>query len=269
MGGGGSWGGGGSGGSGSGDDESEEGDEDREELVEELLDIIKNQIAPETWQPDGELGSMDIWNDRLIVTHTASAHRQLVKLLTQLREFKDIQVMVESRFVTLRSNFLEEIGVDLDVVLNSGNAGLDQAVSAGQQVVDPVTGQLLVMPRTFTQLGQTPAIANVGGTPLTQMAVLDQPYGSVALVPQGSPSNYWSRHSTAVPIVNNTLELTGARATSVPGNLAEAVRQSGPAFEMFGSFLDNIQVDFLLRATAMDARGSSVDAPRLVCWERA
>lgn len=35
---------------------------------------------------------------------------------------------------------------------------------------------------------------------------------------------------------------------------------------MFGSFLDNLQVDFLLRATQMDARSSTVDAPRLVTF---
>jgi len=174
--------------------------------------------------------------------------------------------MVESRFLTLRSNFLEEIGVDLDVVLNAANAGLDRAISSGAPVVDPNTGQYLLMPRRFTQLGQTPAIANVGGVGLAQVSPLDQPFGNVALVPLGSPSNYWSRHTTPIPIQNNALELTGPRATNVPGNLAEAFRQSGPAFQMFGSFLDNIQVDFLLRATAMDARGSSVDAPRLVCW---
>ncbi len=259
--------GGGGGGYGAGEADDQEAEEQRLELIEDLLEIIQGQVAPDTWHPDPDaLGSMDIWNDRLIVTHTPRAHRQLVQLLTQLREFKDIQVMVEARFLTLRSNFLEEIGVDLDIVLNAGNAGLDRALSGGVPVVDPATGQQLVMPRRFGQLGQSPSVANVGGVPLGNAIPLDQPFGNVGLVPPGRPSNYWSRHTTPIPIQNNTLDLAGPRSTNVPGNLAEAFRQSGPAFQMFGSFLDNIQVDFLLRATAMDARGSSVDAPRLVCW---
>jgi general secretion pathway protein D len=35
---------------------------------------------------------------------------------------------------------------------------------------------------------------------------------------------------------------------------------------MFGSFLDNLQVDFLLRATQVDRRASDLDAPRLVLF---
>ncbi|HSW44189.1 MAG TPA: hypothetical protein VLM89_01295, partial [Phycisphaerae bacterium] len=256
---------GGMGGGGGGGDSSES-EEDREKLVEDMQEIIKNQIEPDTWKPDGELGSMDIWNDRLIVTHTASAHRRLTELLRQLREAKDIQVMVEARFVTLRSNFLEEIGVDLDMVLNAGQAGYDQAMSGGNPVVDPRTGQLLIMPRRFGQLGYAPAAAPLGGVPLTSTTALDQPFGNVALVPQNSPNSWWDRHSTPIPLQNNTLDLAGPRGTSVPGSLADSFYQAGPAFQLFGSFLDNIQVDFLLRATQMDARGSSVDAPRLVCY---
>ena len=39
-----------------------------------------------------------------------------------------------------------------------------------------------------------------------------------------------------------------------------------PAFNVFGSFLDNIQVDFLLRATQVDRRSSDLDSPRLVLF---
>jgi len=256
----------GGGGGGYGDDDDDSSEEEREEIVDELQELIMNQIMPGTWVPDGVIGSMDIWNDRMIVTHTARAHRQLVDLFTQLRESKDIQVMVEARFITLRSNFLEEIGVDLDVVLNAGNAGYDQALSQGAPVVDPRTGQLLIHPRRFTSLGQVPQAAALGGAALGAATALEQPFANVALVPPGSPSNYWSRHTTPIPLINNTLGLAGPPATSVPGNLAGVARDSGPAFSMFGSFLDNIQVDFLLRATQMDTRGSSVDAPRLVCY---
>ncbi|HPP27518.1 MAG TPA: hypothetical protein PLV57_13445, partial [Phycisphaerae bacterium] len=247
---------------GSGDREDEE-DESREEIIEDLEELIKNQVEPGTWEPEGTLGSLQVWNDRLIVTHTSRAHQQLVDLLRQLREAKDLQVAVETKFIRLQSNFLEQIGVDLDIVLNQGNAGLDQALIENAPAVDPVTGVRLMQPRRFTQLGFTPAVAGFG-TPMDQVA-LQQPYQNVALVPPGSPGNWWSRHTTPVPIVNNTLALAAPRSTGIPGSLAGETATI-PAFQIFGSFLDNLQVDFLLRATQLDARSSVVDAPRVVTF---
>ncbi len=266
-GGGGSFGGGGGSGSSSQRDELDfDKKEERERLTQELEEFITQNIAPGTWAPDGVPGSLKVWQDKMIVHHTAAVHREIAEMLETFRDTSgDDQVAIEARFLTLRSNFLEEIGVDLDIVLNTANAGYDQALTQGGfPVLDPRTGQQLLMPRQFGQIGVTPAVPAIGGVPLTPTVTLEQPFGNVALVPQGSPSNYWSRHSTPIPIVNNTLGLAGPRRTSVPGNLADAFSEVGPAFSLFGGFLDNFQVDFLLRATQMDSRGSSVDAPRVV-----
>ncbi len=271
-GGGGGFGGGGGGGfGGQGDDDDDDSsEEDREELITELEDMIKEQIAPGTWTSgDGAaagegIGSLNVWNDRMIVRHTAGVHEQLRDLLKQLRESKDIQVVVEARFITMTSNFLEEIGVDLDVVLNSGNAGYDNAVNPqGFPVRDPATGALLMQPRRATQLGFLPSPGGFG-QPLVPGGPFGQPYQQVGYVPQGSAGNYWDRHTTPIPLVNNTSDLTAPRTTGVPGSLGGGVVD--PAFQVFGSFLDNIQVDFMMRATQMDARKSSVDAPRLSAY---
>ncbi|MEP0842404.1 MAG: hypothetical protein HRF43_06800, partial [Phycisphaerae bacterium] len=244
----------------------------RQEIIDELQDLIINNVEPGSWAPEGTIGSMDVWNDRLIVRHTASVHRQLVDLFRQLRATKDLQVAVESRFVTLQSNFLEEIGVDLDVVLNQGNAGLDPAVAptltGGSGIVrDPNYGTVLLQPRQFTRLGFAPA-APAFGQPLTTVTTLDQPYQNVALVPSGNPGNWFSRHTTPFPITNNSMALTQQLATThttnVPGSLGGGA--NAPAFQVFGSFLDNLQVDFLMRATKMDVHSSIVDAPRLVVF---
>jgi type II secretory pathway component GspD/PulD (secretin) len=120
-----------------------------------------------------------------------------------------------------------------------------------------------MQPRRFSQLGVGPAGAT-GGVPITPTVDYRQAYGNVGLVPEGSPSNYWSRHTTPVPIVNNTLSMAQPQATLVPGSLGSGAVP--PAFQMFGSFLDNIQVDFLLRATQMDRRNTSVQAPRVMIY---
>lgn len=260
--------GGGGGSYGSSDSEDEEDEETREEIIEEIEELIKNQIEPGTWVPEGTLGSLQVWNDRLIVTHTARAHQQLVDLLRQLREAKDLQVSVETKFIRLQSNFLEQIGVDLDIVLNQGNAGLDQAMVGGEggltPALDPLTGTRLLHPRQFTQLGFYPTAPGGYGVPFDQQA-LGQPYTNVAVVPPGQSRNWLSRHTTPVPIVNNTLALAAPRATNIPGSFAGETTTL-PAFQIYGSFLDNLQVDFLLRASQLDARSSIVDAPRLVTF---
>jgi type II secretory pathway component GspD/PulD (secretin) len=263
MGGGYGGGGGGYGGGGQGG-EDEEGDEEREEIIEDLEELIKNQVEPGTWEPDGTLGSLQVWNDRLIVTHTSRAHQELIELLRQLREAKDLQVAVETKFITLTHNYLEQIGVDLDIILNQGNAGLDQALIGTDRALDPVTGARLLQPRRFTELGFFPTPPGGYGQPFPQTG-LAQPFNNVALVPPGDPGNWYSRHTTPTPILNNTLALAAPRTTGLPGSLG-GEQSAVPAFTVFGSFLDNLQVDFLLRATQMDARSSIVDAPRVVTF---
>lgn len=270
--GGGGYGGGGYGGGGYGgdsDDDDDSSEEERTELIEDLEELIKKTIEPNTWEPEGTVGSVKVWNDRLIVRHSPNVHKQIVELFKELRSAKDLQVAVEARFITLQNNFLEEIGIDLDIVLNTGNAGFDSALTQGQggfpvRAFNPVTGGALMQPRQFTRLGFLPNSAGLG-QPLAQNGTFVQPYDQVGFVPRGQPSNYWDRHSTPIPIITNTLGLAAPRDTGIPGSLASQVA-TNPAFQIFGSFLDNIQVDFLIRATQMDVRSSLVDAPRLVIY---
>lgn len=265
-------GGGGYGGGGGGEeDEGDESEDRRQEIIEDLEDLIMNNIQPGSWAPEGTQGSLDVWNDRLIVRHTANVHRQIVDLFRQLRASKDLTVAVEVRFLTLQSNFFEEIGIDLDIVLNNGNAGYDPAMAvdatgSSSIVRDPLTGVTLLQPRQFTRLGFTPAQTGYGQA-LAQVTDLDQPYQNVGLVPSGSPRNWFSRHTTPFPLVNNSLglvqQLAQTHGTGVPGTLGAS---NAPAFQIFGSFLDNIQVDFLMRASQLDVHSSVLDAPRLVVF---
>jgi general secretion pathway protein D len=62
--------------------------------------------------------------------------------------------------------------------------------------------------------------------------------------------------------MNSSNELVSPQDTSLPGNLANSY--STPAFQVMGSFLDDLQVNFLLEATQMDKYSSIVQAPRIV-----
>lgn len=259
---GGGFGGGGQQGGGFFDDGGQQDEEEEDILdpLEPIIDLIQETIDPESWrEAGGNVGSISALQQQLIVTQTSTAHTQLRDLLRQLRQAKALQVAVEARYITISRNWLEQIGVDLDVILNNGNAGFDRTT-----IINPATGNPILVPRQFTRLGFTPgAPSGVGITTPTQP--FGHPFGQPGLTPAPGDIAPHSSGWSPIPIVNNTLDLAAPSDTNIDGSLGSLVN-STPAFQMFGSFLDNIQVDFLLRATQVDKRASDLDAPRLVLF---
>lgn len=241
-------------------------------VIAKILDTIRDTICPGTWRAqNGLIGSIRELNGQIIVTHTLQVHHQLTGLLDQLRETRNIQVSVEARFLVVRTNFLEDIGMDLDIILNSGNAGFDQgfindADGIPQLATDPSTGGVLLIPRQFSRLGFLPAVPGGVGNLLTGANTfpINQPYGTPGLIPGTGIVAPHSSTSTPVPMLSNVLGFANPTQiqTGVPGSFAGGAFQQ-PAFQAFGSFLDNIQVDFLLRATQADGRSTFLEAPRL------
>ena len=62
-----------------------------------------------------------------MVTQSPDTHRGIQQLLSQLRETRSIQITVETRFLTVQRNFLEEVGLDIDFLFPAhqvwGNVG--------------------------------------------------------------------------------------------------------------------------------------------------
>ncbi len=248
-----------------GDDDEPEEDPRRVERVRKIIDLIEETVAPDSWfDRGGSIGRIDEFNGQLVITQNSFAQGQISNLLGQLRRERAVQVAVEARFLTVTSNFLEELGVDIDVVLNAGNAGFDFVDSGqGGALRDPVLGNTLLLPRTFSRLGFTPNVP-AQGTALatTPGGGVNQPFGQTQFVPQrrgGSGSQL-----TPVPLLNQVSSFADASTlvSDIPGSFAGSA--VGSAFSLFGSVLDNIQVDFLIRATQADARSTVLTAPQLV-----
>jgi len=241
-----------------------QGDTDGADNLARLVNLIQTTIDPESWrEAGGNTGAINDLNNQIIVTQTATAHNQLRDLLKQLRQARALQIAVEARYITVSRNYLEQIGVDLDVVLNNGNAGFDRAGFANTPLRDPATGALVLVPRQFSRLGFTPGAPAGIGVPIPTQQ-FPMPFGQPGLIPAVGDVGPHSGQWTPIPIVNNTLDLALPNATNIPGSLGGA--DTTPAFQMFGTFLDNLQVDFLLRATQVDNRASDLDAPRLVLF---
>lgn len=91
----------------------------RQTLVDSVIQLIEETVAQSSWRDQGgTVGSIRELGGQLIVTQTPENQKNLSHLLEQLRETRAIQVTVEARFLTVQRNFMEEIGVDFDFVLN-------------------------------------------------------------------------------------------------------------------------------------------------------
>lgn len=93
-------------------------DEDLEEresnvVTSDLLDqLIRNNIDPESWDADPanslQINEMGV----MVVNQTLAVHEKIGQLLADLREATGIMVDIQSRFIKVEDNFLEDIGVD-------------------------------------------------------------------------------------------------------------------------------------------------------------
>ncbi len=122
-------------GGGSGEDvgggftDEEDDDMDRDEMGESasqrgdaLVLLIQETVEPDNWFDAGGEGTISIYeNKKLIVRQTREIHNKVEKLLTDLRKSIGHQVAIEARFLVVRENFLEDIGLDVD--FRYSNAG--------------------------------------------------------------------------------------------------------------------------------------------------
>jgi type II secretory pathway component GspD/PulD (secretin)/tetratricopeptide (TPR) repeat protein len=251
-------------------DDDEDGpneDPGRSSRVQRIIDLVEGTVAPDSWYDrGGSIGTITEFNGQLVVTQNSSALRQIGDLLGKLREQRAIQIAVEARFITVSSHYLEELGIDIDFVLNAGNAGFDYVPAGQGALTDPVLGSPLLLPRHFSRLGFTPSTPALGTTltPLPAAGQLAQPFGQTQFIPQRGGGG--GSQATPVPIINRISSFTDPSTfgSDIPGSFAGTA--VGPAFSLFGSFLDNIQVDFLIRATQADSRTTVLTAPRLVLF---
>jgi len=93
----------------------------RQDLIDSIQKLIEENVATDSWKDNGgSVGSLRVFDPggQLIVTQTPENHRKLVALLDRIREERAVQVTVETRFLSVQRNFLEDVGVDLNFLFN-------------------------------------------------------------------------------------------------------------------------------------------------------
>jgi len=146
----------------------------RQDLVDSITKLIEDTVSTDTWKDNGgSVGALRELEGQLIVTQTPENHRQLVNLLEQLREERAIQVTIETRFLTVQRNFMEDVGVDLNFLFNinsswSKNFGTIPVTTPNSSFVqNPVTG----IPGSIGSLPTTPVGLTTSATYLDDFQV--------------------------------------------------------------------------------------------------
>ncbi len=215
--------------------------QDREELIEELIDIIQSNVDPDGWEDlGGETGTIRELNGNFIITNTPKNHRAITGLLSKLRSVRNMQINVESRFLLVREEWFERIGFDIDVYFggNLNEVQIARTIDPSLTIdafFDPASGEL--------RQAIPPDASGFG---------LAQP-----VFAPGTQGDQWS----PIRAEQNSFGLINTLGGGT--SLGDAVLGAGPALGVAGRFLDDIQVDFLVEATQADRRSVELTAPRL------
>src|SRR5262249_25018507 len=106
-----------------------------ERRLRQILDIIEANVDPDGWQDrGGDTGTVRELNGSLIVTNTPRNHPESVRLLSKLRENRNMEINVETKFLLVNQSWFEQIGFDIDLVFNAHSNQVTTARAADPSI---------------------------------------------------------------------------------------------------------------------------------------
>lgn len=90
--------------------------------IDKLQELLRANVEPLSWEGEGV--TINPQGSTLVIAQTPEVHRKIQQLLKDLRGTSGIQVDIESRFLRVEDNFLEEIGVDFRGLGNQAAEGI-------------------------------------------------------------------------------------------------------------------------------------------------
>ncbi len=99
----------------------------------DLATLIQENVEVGSWQEEGV--SIDAGEGYVLITHTPDVQTRVRQFLEDLRRFSSSLVTIESKFMTVGSNWIQEIGVDFrgidSVDVSDVTNGLEDMASRG------------------------------------------------------------------------------------------------------------------------------------------
>ena len=183
-----------------------------------LEELIRNNIAVESWDEDPNNSIQITETGTLVVNQTPEVHAQIQELLADLREATGIMVDIQARFMKVQDDFLEDIGVDFRGL---GQPGLG------------VGGQ------NFNDFGDPSTQADLGSE-------IGQGTDIGAFYSEGEDGDLRARVEELYDISLGNDQITGS---------------GGLSFQW--TFLNDLQLELILRAVEKSQRVELVTAPRI------
>jgi Flp pilus assembly secretin CpaC len=209
---------------------AEEDDDDEDPVtIDDLIDLIEQSIDPDSWMEPNGITSRQ---RDLIVRNTADNVERVATLLDDLRRAQGLTVSVEARFITIRDDFLEDIGIDF-----RGVGGSPNIPPPGFPPVPAALDDI--------QFGNDFNPAGPGGTG-----------NDAGFFFQDMPPSGNVRVDQRIRIQNLFDQALGGRR----GNVG-LTGEGGMAFQL--AFVDNPEINAIVRAVRKRERATLLTAPRV------
>jgi type II secretory pathway component GspD/PulD (secretin) len=203
-----------------------------------IVDLIQQNVEPDSWEVEG-VGITPTQTGTLIVRQSPDVHALISQLLSDLRSAGGLQVSIETRFLTVEDNFLRDVGVDL--------RGLgDQSGGTGM----PGRGPFEPFDDLFSGTPSNPSGVPVGSS--ANPASIGTSNTSGIFYDDGADGDMRARLENLFDVALGTPGvLTGSGGTS-----------------MQVTYLDDVQIEAILRAVEKSERTEIVVAPKICVYDK-
>jgi type II secretory pathway component GspD/PulD (secretin) len=202
-------------------------------LENQLINLITNTIAPETWESAGGPGKIQFFPlgmQLVIAQQTQDVQEQVQELLAALRRLQDLEVAIEMRLVSVSEAFFEKIGVNFSMNIPTHNSqSLQNQLLSGQF--------------------QPPGIINTPFPPSLRGLVSGLTVAQTFTPDLGVPISSGSYAFSNPPF--------GGYPATAPG---------GGGIALGLAFLNDIQVAMFLEAAQGDRRTNIMQAPKITVF---
>jgi type II secretory pathway component GspD/PulD (secretin) len=198
--------------------------------ADDLMTTIQESIEPDSW--DGEMHTINIENGTLIVHHRPEVQEEVARMLGDLREPANIMVNIKVRFLLVEDSFLEDVGVDMRGLGDDSTAGI---IGSGTDAV-------------FDDFGD----ATTYGSP-----------GAPGLLGTGQDSGLLFGESDDNVLIQARTENLYDR------QLGDENFQGSGGFAMQYAWLDDTEMQMILRAVKKSKRSQLVTEPQLMVYNTA
>ena len=199
-----------------------------------LTELLTSTIAPDMWD-DAPFG-MRYQGGQLFVRADSETLDKVGKLLNELRRHVGIQIDIESRFLSVEDSFLEDVGIDLRGLGNQSAQGL-----AGRGLEKKGDRANAGFDDFGPRQQQNAAVPGIVGTGTEPGVFFDD----------GEDGDAMARVEN---LFNSTLGGRNGGLTNAGG------------FSLQYAFLDDTEVEIVLRAVSKQERSEQIEAPRLLVY---